>query len=699
MPGTTPAENEFLDQLKSAVESNLSDSRFGVEELADAMNMSRSNLLRKVKKLTGMSVAQLISERRLETALDLLRNSSSNVSEISEKVGFSSPSYFIKVFREKYGYSPGKTAEQPDNEQPVKEQESNDPEQPDREAPDGEASSRKYLKYLAFGAVAVIAGVLAFIFWPKSKALSRELSIAVLPFKNESSDSTNVYLINGLMESTLNNLQHIKDLRVISRTTSEKYRDTRKSIPEMAKELNVNYFVEGSGQKIGDKILLNIQLIEAATDRHLWSKQYRRETKDIFELQHEIANNIADEIEVVITPEADQRIRRKPTNNLVAYDYYLKGRELFYRSGEGDLVKAAGYFGKAIGYDSTFALAYATAAMVNYYLDIFMSEKTHQKALDSCADRALRYDASLADSYIAKGLQFAQRRDFEEAVRYLEKAHELAPDDGLPIHFLTEFYSIHVFNAAKYLEYALIGVKIDQASPVDSSTTSFKYFHLAVAFSSGGFLDEATMYIDKSLEYNPDNPFAKYFVYYLRLAKDNDLKAAREGVVKVFQQDTMRIDVAQEVGKLYVMERDYKNAHRAYMTVLYLRNIYGLNIYDSETLRMAWVWEQLGDKKQSSQFLKDFKGYCDRDNSIYHHINLAVYHAFRGEKDDFAREYRAFLDENSNFHFWTVWIINEPYMDKVRDMPEFKSLYNEMKEDFWENNRQIRKLMESKKLL
>lgn len=107
------------------------------------------------------------------------------------------------------------------------------------------------------------------------------------------------------MESILNNLQKIEDLRVISRTSVEKYRNEPKLISEIAKELNVNYIVEGSGQKINDQILLNIQLIEAPGDKHLWSRQFSRESKDIFKLQLEVAKNIADEIEVIITPEEE----------------------------------------------------------------------------------------------------------------------------------------------------------------------------------------------------------------------------------------------------------------------------------------------------------------------------------------------------------------------------------------------------------
>jgi len=684
MPGTTPAENEFLDQLNGAIESNLSNSQFGVEELADLMNMSRSNLLRKVKKVTGLSVTQLISKVRLEKSMELLETTSLNVNEIAEKVGFSSSSYFIKVFREKYGYSPGKKEQQ-------------DSEQQNNERPTAEP--KKY-RWVVIGAVAVVIMGISIIFLlPESKSRPKDLSIAVLPFKNESADSTNVYLINGLMESTLNNLQQIRDLRVISRTTSEKYRDTKKSIPEMAKELNVSYFIEGSGQKIGDKILLNIQLIEAATDKHLWAKQYRRETSDIFELQHEIAKNIADEIEVVITPEAEQRITQKPTNNLVAYDYYLKGRELFYRSGPGDLLEAAHNFSKAIEYDSTFALAYATSAMVHYYLDMFMAEKKYTGVLEDYADKAIRFDPKLTDSYIAKGLAYASRKEYPEAVKYLEKAHELAPKHGLPIHFLTEFYSIHVFNTAKYLEYALIGVKIDRESPVDSATTSFKYFHLGNAFASAGFIDEGEMYANKSLDFNPRNPFAGYFKIYIGLAKDGDVKKAREQMVNIYRNDSMRIDIVQEVAKLYVMERNYKNAYKAYLKMNALMKLYNVKIYEGEGIRMALVWKAMGDDAQAAKYMEEFREYGEKDETIYKHLNIAMYHICKGEKEKGFEEFSRFLDEDHNYHYWTLFMNKEPYIDPVKNSAEYKKLYKRMEDDFWENRRQIRKLMEDKGLL
>ncbi|MEI9920713.1 MAG: helix-turn-helix domain-containing protein [Bacteroidota bacterium] len=671
MPGTTPSDNEFLQQLNSTIEQRLSNSQFGVEELAEAMNMSRSNLLRKVKKITGMSVSEMIGKARLARAMELLKTTAMNVSEVGDASGFGSTSYFIKCFREEYGYSPGKL---PEPKKPV----------------------NKKIILIALGTIAI---ALLVIFFP-SPNKNQEKSIAVLPFKNESSDSSNIYLINGLMESTLNNLQQIGNLKVISRTTSEKYRNTKKSIPEMANELNVNYFIEGSGQKMGDKILLNIQLIEAATDRHLWSKQYRRESSDIFELQHEIAQNIADEIEVVITPEEQRRITKKPTNSFIAYDYFLKGKELFYYSTREGLVTSLPYFQKAVEYDSTFAIAYGTAAAVYYYLDIYQVVKNHTQRLDSTANMAMKFDPTASESLIAKALSLSNKKEYSEAVKYLEQAHVADPNSGLVIHFLTEFYSIHVIDTEKYLEYALKGVKIDQQSFVDSMTTSFKYFHLSNAFTQAGFFDEGQMYVDKSLAYNPHNPFSQYFKAYVLYAQDLDSKKARESLMKEFNKDTMRVDIAQEIAKLYYIERSYAKSKEFYEKFMRLEKMYQIDVYEFETCRMAFVWRALQLNKGANDFITDFRRYADADQSIYRHLNLSGYYTYENDKEKALDEFEMFVDEHHYFQFWALLIDQDPmFIDLLKDEPRFRSLVQEMKDQFWENKKKIRGAMEAKRLL
>ena len=463
-------EKDFLNQLTRVVEENISDENFGVSELAEAINMSRSNLLRRLKKSTGLSVSLFIRQVRLKRAMELLVNSSQNVTEVSYAIGFSSTSYFIKCFREEYGFPPGEASKRWQPEEPTS---------PIEGKPVHEKSK------IAWGLAALTALILViayFAFKPSNESapLQLEKSIAVLPFKNDSSDSTNIYLINGLLESTLNNLQKINDLRVISRTSSEKYRNTNKSIPEIAKELNVNYFVEGSGQKIGNQILLNIQLIDAVTDKQLWAKQYTREVTSIFELQQEIAISIASEIQAVITPEEQNRIEKIPTDNLEAYDYFLKGQNQYVIGNTESLQEAIKYFNKAIELDEQFALAHAGLAMSYYYLDIFREDKRYTAEINNHSDKALLYDPKLAESLMAKAMYYMHNQEYALVVPYLERALEYNPNSAFVINTLSDFYANVRPNTEKYLEYALKGIQLNEAAN-DSVMNSYIYLHLSNA--------------------------------------------------------------------------------------------------------------------------------------------------------------------------------------------------------------------------
>jgi TolB-like protein len=400
--------------------------------------------------------------------MEMLRQGSHNVSEVSYKVGFSSTSYFIKCFREYYGFPPGEVGNRESNETNTS----------------GNGRSWKKRLVIILGTVFLafcLAAVLFIIFKPiPTKHTDLEKSIAVLPFIDDSNDPSNVHIINGLMESILNNLQNIEELRVISRRSVEKYRDTPKTIPEIARELNVNYFIEGSGQKIGDNILLNIQLIEAPTDRHLWAEQYNRKAEDIFNLQMEIAKNVADKIEVIITPEVEERINKVPTKNLEAYDLFLKGLDLFHKGGPDNWNEAIGFYQKALEHDNEFARAYAGIAIAYYFLDIFQAEKKYTDQINNYADKALLFDSQLPQSLIAKALYYMNSGESESALSYLEKALEYNPNSALVINILSDFYANYDPDTEKYLEYALKGIRLDIATN-DSVTTSYIYLHLSNA--------------------------------------------------------------------------------------------------------------------------------------------------------------------------------------------------------------------------
>ena len=675
-------ENDFLSQLKEVIGQNIANENFGVSELAAEIGMSRSNLLRKIKKLTKLSASQFIRQVRLQHAMDILRQTSLNVSEVSYKVGFSSTSYFIKCFREYYGHPPGEVGKREEEELI-----------PEKTKP----QRAKYISIAAAGLLVVLA-ILRFFFTPTPITQEPlEKSIAVLPFKNDSNDSTNLYLINGLMESTLNNLQKIEDLRVISRTSVEKYRTTEKSIPEIAEELKVSYFVEGSGQKINDQILLNIQLIEASTDKHLWAQQYLRESKDIFQLQTEVAKSIADEIQAVITPEEAERISKPPTANLVAYDYFLKGQEFFLGGNRELLEQAIPWFEKAIEEDNEFALAYANLALSYYYIDLFQKEKKYIFQISDYADKALMYDPTLANSLIAKARFYMHNNEFDLAVPYLERALEYNPNADYVIHILSDFYARYSPNTAKYLEYALKGMQLD-LSEKDSITLSYTYLHLSNALIQTGFVDEAIRYIDKSLEY-PENGYSNYVKAFMLYAKNKDLEETKNLLIKELNKDTTRIDLLQEVGKIFYFMGDYEEAYNYYDRFIKRRNELNMDVYGLEDSKIAVVYSKMGQEEESRKYMEKFKEAADKDVSIYKHLSLAAYYAYHGDTTEAIERVKLFAKED-NVQYWILLFYGmDPMLEPIADSPEFKKAMREIEVKFWSNHQKIKESLREKGLI
>jgi TolB-like protein/AraC-like DNA-binding protein/Tfp pilus assembly protein PilF len=683
----SPSESDFVRKLTAIVEENIANEQFGVSELADKMHMSRSNLLRKVKKETNLSVSQLISQVRLNRGMELLRAAKLNVSEVSHQVGFSSTSYFIKCFREYYGYPPGEIGKRDHETEPIT-----------VAPPPANESNKRFILVGVVGLLIVAIGWLAYTYWPSNEKLGIEKSIAVLPFKNDSNDSSNIYLINGLMESTLNNLQKIKDLRVISRTSVEKYRNNAKTIPEMASELNVTYFVEGSGQKVGDRIVLTIQLIDGATDRHLWSRQYRRETKDIFALQQEISNDIAGEIQVIITPEEKSRIQKIPTKNLEAYDAFLKGVDLLIKNGDDNLKQSLVLFDEAISKDNTFAMAYACAGMACYYLDLYKAERPHMDQLGAYADKAILNDSKLAESLTAKAMYYLIRKEYKEALPYLERGLEYNPNSTQIIGLLADFYASNLPNTGKYLEYALKGLRLDANS---GDSVSISYFHLRLgnALIQTGFVDKALEHLDKSLQYYPDNAFSRYVRAFVLYAKNGDLKQTRQLLQIEFKRDTNRFDILQDIGKVSYYLEEYDTAYKYYKRFNQYRNTHKLDVYEHENLVIGRVYELAGETKKAKEFYERYRRYVETDQTAYKNVGLAIYYCQMNESAK-ALEYLRLFTQEDNIQYWVILFMDKgPELTETEASPEFKRLLQEVERKFWANHEKLKLKLEDQGLL
>jgi TolB-like protein len=295
-------------------------------------------------------------------------------------------------------------------------------------------------RIIAGSVIVLVLAFLGFLFIPKLIKSEEQLekSIAVLPFINDSPDEENAYFINGIMDEILNNLQKIKEFRVLSRTSTTQFKGTdRPTIPEIAKKLNVNYLVEGSGQKYGNKFVLRVQLIAANNERHLWGKSYDREiqqTTDIISVHREIAQLIASELKASLTPEEKQLIRKNPTDNLEAYNLYLKGTYWYQMLTEEGFQKASMYFEQALQKDPNYALAYLGLANASgtytFWGDVPPNEGFSK--VTEYVNKALKIDSTLAEAYWILGNHYTYDVwNWKEAERNYKHALQINPNSSM----------------------------------------------------------------------------------------------------------------------------------------------------------------------------------------------------------------------------------------------------------------------------
>ena len=260
-----------------------------------------------------------------------------------------------------------------------------------------------------------------------------EKSIAVLPFENRSEEKANAYFADGIQDEILTRLSKIADLKVISRTSTQHYKSAPENLREIAKQLGVAHILEGSVQKSGDAVRVNVQLIKAANDSHIWADTFDRKLTDIFSVESEIAKSVADQLQVHLTGREEQVIAAKPTDNTEAYDAYLRG--LAY-----SLKHLANYLGaqthlrEALRLDPKFALAWALLSRVDalgYITANLQPTVALREEVRQAADTALTLQPNLGEAVLAKGYYYyACLKDYDTAVRYFEQARQFLPNSS-----------------------------------------------------------------------------------------------------------------------------------------------------------------------------------------------------------------------------------------------------------------------------
>jgi TolB-like protein/Tfp pilus assembly protein PilF len=469
------------------------------------------------------------------------------------------------------------------------------------------------------------------ILWEKDETAKSSLDkkrIAVLPFLNISPDPNDAYFADGLTEELIARLSMISGLKVVARTSIMRYRGTAKSVREIGKELESGSVLEGSVRKAADRLRVTAQLIDATTEDHLWVQNYDRQLEDVFAIQTEVAQNVADALKTQLLTEEKQHIAKKPTGDISAYTFYLKGRYLWNERNKESLEKSIKYFEEAIRRDAGFALPYAGLADSYIVLadhSYLPRSEVYPKAKEA-ARKALGLDDTLAEAHTSLANILSLEWDWIRAEEEFAKALRANPNYATAHHW----YSIHFLFLGRVdeaIKELMIAEELDPLSPMIRSYAG------AWVYLSSRQYDIALAEVDKALELDPNFLPAhinRVWVYLAKLMFDEAM-AEQKRVLPFLQPLT--------------------NAWRA---------------------RLGAAYAIAGRTEEAKRILREWEeGSADERDEDVEHWALALIHLKLGNKD------RAFewLEKAFKARTTTPFLVKVyPFFDEMTSDPRFDEL-------------------------
>jgi len=533
-------------------------------------------------------------------------------------------------------------------------------------------------------------------------------SIAVLPFINDSPSDSNQYFINGVMEEVLINLQKIKEFSVRSRSSTAQYTGAdRPTIPEIAKKLDVNYLVEGSGQKYGSKFVLRVQLITGKNERHLWGKSYDRQiqqTTDIISLQGEIARLIAGELKATITPEEKHLIEKTPTTSLTAYDYFKRGRDEHWRyhfdkeRNSKLLENAKDHYLKALEYDSTFAQAYTGLAWV-YWDKHYWKTLFTEQFLDSVlilANKALSFDNQLSEAYLYRGQYFSHIRKYAEAIKEFDKAIQLNPNDWMVYFWKGALYGNYDF--VKSIENYQKAILLNRDSQLPDLLRG-----TAQIYDQAGFRDKADYLNKEAFKLDGDS---LGFYWHLSLSEETHGNFTRALYLykRIYALDTTNIQVLWNIGNVYVFLEMYDEALEWFKKFIKHSEYIGwVSIAGYNRIGIAY-WKK-GHKEEAmyyfDKFLSNLTLVLELGRSVQRSFDnasdLASMYAFLGEKKEKVYEKLRLAGKSPIWPLYMVmYVNNDPLIDSYRDDPVFKQFVRDVEAKYQAEHERVSKWLAEK---
>jgi len=425
-------------------------------------------------------------------------------------------------------------------------------------------------------------------------------SIAVLPFESLSEEKGNAYFAEGIQDEILTRLAKVADLKVISRTSTQHFKSAPDNLPQIAKQLGVTNILEGSVQKANDQVRVNVQLINALTDAHLWAETYDRKLTDIFAVESDIAKTIADTLQAKLTGSEKIAIAKKPTENPEAHELYLKGRFFWNKRTAADLRKSIEYFNQAIAKDPGYAQAYAALAQSWKLLPAFNGGAPNDcfPQAEAAAKKALALDDTSSTAHAAlASLKGLNGFDYPGAIAEYERTLQLNPNDATARQWFANDTLANVGQTEREIAELKRAVELDPLSLVINS-------NLGVAYIHAGRLDEAIAQLGKTVELDGTFYYARY-----NLAQALELKGLIPEATAEYQKTMSMTEDPVPLGMLGRLYASHGQKDEALKILQRLRQNREQRYTAAYSLALIYVG--LGDRNEALNWLE--QGYREHD--------------------------------------------------------------------------------------
>lgn len=463
-------------------------------------------------------------------------------------------------------------------------------------------------------------------------------ALAVLYFENMGESKEDDYFAAGMTEDIITDLSKIDKIRVLSRSDVLPYRGKTVSIKETGRNLNVDYILEGSVRKADGKLRISAQLIRVSDGFHVWAERFDRELKDVFEVQSDVSQKVASALKIKLTLTQIERIEKKPTISIKAYDYYLRGRDYYWRLGKGDLEIAIQMYKKALEVDPQYALAYAGMADAYVYkYEAYYDRSVHLLNLaEETAKRALALDYDLPEAHRALGRVYKERKNNPEAISEFKKAIELKPD-YLEAYRALGWICEEMRNCDEAIAYAEKALEI---RPSDRES----YLLLGIAYLDKKEYPQAEKMFFEALEVAPDYATAYYYI-----GSTYQKQGKFDQALKMYQKCTIAggdPNVYVDMGWIYLLKGDFKKAITNFKKCIELKCFEFIAFHC-----LGLIFKIQGKEKESKDYYEHCIELChklllDDPENPYVHSTLGLAYTSLGEhqKGTQQGEYAVSLD-------------------------------------------------------